>query len=128
MSNDSYLIASYFSFLALTLAMGFAVCLVLRRPVERFAEAVVGAHSRTIRGILSSTMLLAAMAGFFGISYTNTGCGNLKYEDVVKDRSYLHETNRKQVHNSANWLLGVIVVWSVAGLVIVIVAQKRESE
>ena len=128
MSNDHYLIVSYFGFCALTLGMGVAVYFVLRRPVERLADTLAGGvHNRMLRGILSTTLLLAAMAGFFGVSYTDTGCGRLKYADVVKNRSYLHETNRKQLHSSANWLLGAVFAWSAAGLVILIVAERKAA-
>ena len=128
MSNDHYLIVSYFGFCVLTLGMGLAVYFVLRSPVERLGDALAGGvHSRMLRGILSTTLLLTAMAGFFGVSYTDTGCGRLKYADVVKERSYLHQTNRKQVHSSANWLLGAVFAWSAAGLVMLIVAQKKTT-
>lgn len=126
MSNEHYLIVSYFGFCVVTLCLGVAVYLVLRRPIAQLADALLGnTGGRVVRGVLSTTLLLAALTGFFGISYTETGCNRLKYQDVIKEKSYLNEVNRKQLHNSADWLLVTVFVWGAASLAGLIVVHRR---
>jgi hypothetical protein len=124
-TNDRYLIISYFGACAVTLGLGAAVYLMLRRPIAQLSQALLGnTGGRVMRSVLSITLLLASLAGFFGISYTENGCNRLKYEDVVKEKSYLNQVNRQQFHNSADWLLVTVLCWAAASLLGVIFVHR----
>lgn len=127
MSNEHYLIGSYFLFAFISLCLGVVVYRVLRMPFAAIAEAAAGKlRSTLLKRALAVFMTLAAVLGFLSISYTQKGCIN--YEQVVKDRSYLVKVNQRQLQGAANWVVYAVFAWAVVVLLCLVVLRSREAD
>jgi hypothetical protein len=126
MSNERYLIVSYFLFAFVSVCLGGAAYRVLRTPFAAIAEmVVVRGRSLILKRVLAASLTAAAVLGFLGFSYTQKGCMN--YEQVVKDRQYLVEANRKQLQGSGNWIAGVALGWGLIVLLCLVALQRRNE-
>lgn len=86
MSNERYLIISYFALAAVGLGWGVLVYYILRRPFEGVADAIVGkTRSTVLQRALVLSMTGASVLGFLGVSYNQQGC--TKYEHVFTNAS-----------------------------------------
>jgi 4-amino-4-deoxy-L-arabinose transferase-like glycosyltransferase len=108
----------------LSLGLGVAAYLVLRRPFAAIAEAVAGRfRSLILKRVLAISMTLAAVLGFISVSYR--GCG-MSYEEIVKDRSYLEQVNRQQLQSASNWIVYAVFAWG--GVVVIWLLVLRRDE
>jgi len=125
MSNEHYLIVSYFVVGFASLSLGVAAYRVLRRPFAAIAEAVAGkVRSALLKRTLALSLALAAVLGFLSVNYKSCG---VSYEDVVKDRSYLVQKNQEQLQGAGNWIAYTVLAWGVV-VVIGLVAVRRKEE
>ena len=125
MSNERYLIVSYFTFALLCLGLGLLVYFILRGPFERVAELIVGNGRRTfLKRALVLSMTTAALLGFLGVSYTQQGC--TKYEQVIKERAYLVDRNVEQVQSATSWIVWTLLLWCVV-VAIALAATRKEK-
>lgn len=128
MSDERYLIVSYVLFGLTSLCLGGVSYLLLRAPFAAIAETAAGkVRSRFLKRALPVVLTLAGVVGFLSISYTQQFCGPRKYEDIVKDRQYLVEVNRRQVKSTANWLVSAVFVSSLVVLLCMIALRKLDS-
>jgi hypothetical protein len=125
MSNERYLILSYFCFAAVCLGLGVLVFYILRRPFGAIVDALPGSRSALLKRALLLSLTMASVLGFLGVSYTNKGC--MSYEQVVKERSYLVDRNMEQLQNAAGWIVAAVFVWGVV-MVIILSARKGKRE
>jgi hypothetical protein len=128
MSNGHYLIVSYFLFGLVSLGLGAAAYLVLRRPFAAIADAVAGRfHSSILKRALAVSLPLAAVLGFLSVSYTQRGCSTYNYEQVINDRSYLVEVNQQQLQHSSEWVVYVVFASGVVVLICLVILRKKEE-
>jgi len=126
MSNERYLIVSYFVFAALCVGLGVLVYYILRRPFERMAEAITGKNSSVLlRRALMVTMTAASTLGFLGYSYNEKGCIN--YEQVIANRNSLVNANIEQVHGAALWIIWTLAAWGVVVCIGLAARRKKAS-
>lgn len=123
MSNERYLILSYFCLAVVCLGLGVLVYCILRRPFAAIADALGGSRSALLKRALVLSLTVASVLGFLGVSYTNKGC--MSYDQVVKERSYLVDRNMEQLQNAAGWIVAAVFVW---GVVMVILLSTRKSK
>jgi len=125
MSNEQYLIASYFVTGALALAIAVMTYLCLRRSFGGIAEAV---PNGTVGGILKRLFLpgitFASLAGFLSVSFRS--CEKDTYAKIVADRAYLVAKNHEQVSSSLWHVIAALFVWCVILLVPLAMMRKRE--
>ena len=127
MTNDHYLLVSYFVVGFVSLCLGVAAYRVFRKPFAAIAERVAGkSRSLLLKRALAASMTLAGVLGFLSFSYTQKGCMN--YEQVVKDRDYLVQANREQLQHAGNWIAAVVFVWSAVVLICLVMIEKKNSE
>lgn len=124
MSNERYLIVSYFFFAVVCLGIGVLAYGILRRPFERIAERTVGSGGAVLKRALAFSMTVAAVLGFLGFSYNQKGC--VSYQQVVSNRHLLVQANVEQVQGAANWIARTVLAWGVV-VVICLKASKRRS-
>ena len=126
MTNEHYLIVSYFLFGLVSLGLGVAAYLALRRPFAAIAEMVAGhVRSALLKRTLALSIVMAAVLGFTSVSYR--GCG-MSYEEIVRERSYLEQINRQQLQHAGNWIVYVVLAWGVAVvLCVAVLRQRREN-
>jgi hypothetical protein len=126
MSNEHYLIVSYFFVGLVSLSLGVAAYRVLRRPFRAIAEAVAGnVRSALLKRTLALSMIMAAVLGFLSVSYR--GCG-MSYQEIVKDRAYLVQKNREQLQGVSNWIVYAIFAWGVVVVICLVAARRKEGD
>ncbi len=112
MSNERYLIVSYFAFAVLCSGLGLLVYYILRQPFEGVADAIVGkARSALLRRLLVLSMTAASVLGFLGVSYNQQGC--MKYEQVIEKRQHLVDRNVEQVQGASDWIAWTLLAWGI---------------
>ena len=124
MTNEHYLIVSYFVFGLVSLALGVAAYRVLRRPFAAIAEAVAGLRGAMLRRTLALSLALAAVLGFVSINYR--GCGK-SYDDIVKDRAYMEQINQLQLQHAGNWIVFAVLAWAFLTVVFLAVWRKKQE-
>jgi hypothetical protein len=125
-SNEHYLIVSYFLVGLVSLCLGVAVYRVLRAPFAATAEAVIGKlRSQVLTRALGVFMTLAAVLGFLSVSYNERGC--VSYEQIVKNRDFLVRTNQEQFQRTGNWIVSAVFLWCVVVLICLLAARSARS-
>jgi H+/Cl- antiporter ClcA len=110
MTNDRYLIVSYFVVAALAVALACATWLYLRRSFWGISQSLSeGNFSRIWNAMFPAGLFLPAIFGFISVSYY--GC-SMSYEKIVKDRSYLIHKNQEQISSILLWIAGALLFWN----------------
>jgi len=125
MSNERYLIVSYFFFALVCLVLGVLVYWILRIPFERIAEATVGSRGTVLKRVLAVSMTAAAVLGFLGFSYNQKGC--VSYQQVINSRNFLVEANVEQVQGAADWIAWTVLAWGVVVAIGLSAMRKRKA-
>lgn len=125
MTNDHYLIVSYFLVLFVSLGLGVAAYRVLRAPFAAIVERAAGPRSTLLKRVLRVSMTMAAVLGFLSVSYTQKGC--VSYEYVVKNRDYLVQMNREQLQSAGDWIASVVFAWCVVVVICLVVWRSKEE-
>lgn len=126
MTNERYLIVSYFVSALGSLGLGVAAYRVLRDPFAAIADAVAGSRSAILKRALRVSTIMAAVLGFLSVSYTQHGC--VSYENVVKDRGYLVQLNREQLQSAGNWIVYAVFAWCVIVLICLAVWRSHQEQ
>jgi hypothetical protein len=109
MTNDRYLIVSYFAVAALGIAFAGATWLYLRRSLGRITQTLsTGNLSRILKTMFPAGLFLPAFLGFVSVSYR--GCGK-SYDEIVKERSYLFQKNQEQMASILLWIAAALLFW-----------------
>jgi len=127
MSNERYLIVSYFALAMFCFGLGLLVYYILRRPFERLAGAIVGNARQTwLKRTMVLSMTAASVLGFLGVSYNQQGC--TKYEQVIKERAYLVDRNIEQVQNATAWIVWTLLLWCAVIGVALAATRKQKAD
>ncbi|HMD10465.1 MAG TPA: hypothetical protein VKH63_23235 [Candidatus Acidoferrum sp.] len=127
MTNERYLIASYFACAAIAVGLGAIAYLFLRRPFDGVADAASGKRlSSMLKRLLPWGLLLPALLGFVSVSYQ--GCNRTTYQEIIQNRSYLVEKNQEQISSILFYILVAIVFWDAIVLLILKYAQNGRDE
>jgi hypothetical protein len=116
MSNEQYLVVSYFAVAALSAGIAVAAYLCLRESVRGVADAVPAKGLGAIlRKLFLAGVALPTLFGFLTVSFKS--CDKDTYVKIVADRSYLVAKNHEQVSSALLYTMVALMVW---GLVLVI--------
>ena len=125
MSNEAYLIASYFITGVLCLLLSLAAYLWLRRPTKGIADSLPHAKwGKIIRKTFPLSTILFVLSSFLSVNYY--GCQQKKYSDILNDRSYITAKNSEQISQSLNAILWSVGGWSVV-LAVALLRGRRRS-
>ena len=123
MTNEQYLIASYFASAAISAALGTLVYFYLRRSFGEIAETASGKKFPAIlKKLFPFGLVFPALMGFISVSYSS--CNHETYEKILQDRKYLVERNQEQLSSTLFSLLIAILVWN---LVLVLVQKYARN-
>lgn len=123
MTNEQYLIVSYFAVAAASVALGSVVYFYLRRSFGEFVEAAPGTHFPSIlKKLFPCGLIFPALMGFISVSYSS--CNHDTYEKILQNRQYLVEKNHEQLSSILLYLLIAILVWNLA----LVLVQKCTQE
>jgi hypothetical protein len=125
MTNEQYLVVSYFCVGAISVAIGVAAYYWLRTSFYQTAGALPW---KALRELLSRLfpvgIVLPAVLGFVSVSYR--GCNMQEYEKIIADRSYLVSKNQDQISASLIHVMWAVFGWCV--LVAILLAVKRRFD
>jgi hypothetical protein len=117
MTNERYLIASYFVCAALAIALGLLAYLYLRRPFAGVADAAPGKSLPSmLKRLFPCGLVLPALFGFVSVSYRS--CDRTTYSEIVASRSYLVAKNQEQIASILLSILVAVLFWNLVGLLI----------
>ena len=117
MSNEHYLIVSYFVVGLVSGLAGFFVYLALKNPLARITEIFPRKQFAGILRILFPIgLILPALTGFLVVRY-QVGCNEKPYSKLIADRNYLVYKNQQQLSSSATQIAVALLIW---GLIILL--------
>jgi hypothetical protein len=122
MSNDTFLIVSYFGVAALCAGIGVATFVYLRREFGMAAKEAVGDRfARVLEVLFPPGIILPALAGFLAIEY-QSGCHSKSYQQIVSDKGFLISINKLQVSSAFAYVVYALGAW----LVIILLGALRQ--
>lgn len=113
MTNEQYLVVSYFTVGLLSFAFALATYLLLRHSFIGVTQAVRGKLSIILRRLFFIGIILPALVGFFSVSFRS--CSKETYVQIIADRSYLVAKNLEQLSTSLSYIVIALLLW---GLII----------
>jgi hypothetical protein len=117
MTNDRYLIVSYFVVAAISLVCGLAVFVLLRRPFQDSLKLFAGKNlGSVLKRLFPVGIILPALLGFLSVAYKT--CNMKTYEEIVKDRQYLIQKNHEQLSSVCLTLLIAVIFWDLLFIVV----------
>ena len=126
MTNEQYLIVSYFIVAAGSVAAGAVTALFLRGPLRKAVAWIAAPVGRFLgRGFVAWT-LLAVMLGFLSVSYFD--CGHSTYQEVVRDRDHMVEVTHYQVAFMLMYLLIALMAYSLGLAVMLALPWTRRTD
>jgi hypothetical protein len=125
MSNEQYLIVSYFGIAFLAVGLSFVIWLWLRRSFLAIIQThPIKAFALTLRNLFFPWLLLPALLGFFSVSFR--GCGK-SYDGIIAERSYLIAINQEQLAAIFSHLAVALMGWGLVVLAVLIVIKRRQK-
>jgi hypothetical protein len=124
MSNEQYLIVSYFLVGALSIVIATAAFVYLRRPLAGLARAFPNRNlASVLKKLFPAGLVLPALAGFLSVNYHS--CQHESYELIIADRSYLVGKNQEQLSAICFFLMLAVLGWGIVVL-LSLVNQPKE--
>jgi hypothetical protein len=125
MSDQTYLIVSYFVACAVCIALGVVAYLWLRRPMQEVADSLrYESMKKAVRKGFPLSMILFVLSSAFSVNYY--GCEQKKYDDIVKDRPYIVAKNSEEVSEALQAVIWTVGLWSVI-FALTLRAARRNS-
>jgi hypothetical protein len=125
MTNEHYLVVSYFGGAVISLVIGLAAFFWLRIPLRGIATALPWKELRELLSRLFPLgIVLPALLGFISVSYR--GCNLQEYEKIVAERSYLVSKSQQQISASLTYVVWAVFAWS--ALIAILLAVKRRFD
>ena len=124
MTNEQYLIVSYFSAAGGGVAAAVLTALLLRSRLREAVSSLVKPIGRVMRRVLPTWLILLVLFAFMSVSYID--CSHHTYQEVVEDRPHMVRITHKQLEDMATWLAVGLSVFALALSVMLVVCPGRE--
>ena len=126
MTNEHYLVVSYFAAAGAGVVAAVAVALVLRKPLRKALAACVAPLAPIVRRSLPAWLVLAVLLGFLSVTYFD--CGHDSYEKIVADREHLVSKTCEQGSAMSLYVaVGLVLFSLVVGLCVFAHARRRRQ-
>lgn len=109
MTNEQYLVVSYFIVGLLSLGFALATYLWLRHSFIAVTQAVGGKLSMILRRLFFIGIIFPALVGFFSVSFRS--CSKQTFAQIIADRSYLVAKNQEQLSTSLSHIVIALLLW-----------------
>ncbi len=110
MTNEHYLIASYFVVAAACMAVSFAVYTLLRRSFAAMTTVVPGGRlGNLLQRLFFIGIVLPGLAGFLSVTFYS--CDKPTYQKIIADRPYLVAKNQEQLSASFSYIVIALLIW-----------------
>jgi hypothetical protein len=111
MSNETYLLVSYFAVGMICLCLGLAAYLWLRRPLHGiFGELSHRNWGSILKKSFPLSIILFALSSCLSVNYYD-GCNPIPYGKIVEDRAYIITKNREQISQTLSSIAWGVSVW-----------------
>ena len=129
MSNDAYLILTYFAALSASILVAAYIYVSLQDSFSALlSELLQRTSARRLGSMFSSSIWLVAILGFSSISMMSSCAGIHDYADVVVDKVYVYGKARTQISAAATYLYAGLLLWGVVVSVLVVGNKKRGKQ
>lgn len=119
MTNEQYLIASYFASAAVSITLGTLLYFYLRRSFGEIAKTASGrGFPAILKKLFPYGLVFPALMGFISVTYSS--CNHETHEKIVLNREYLVEKNQEQLSSTLLSLVIAILAWNV----VLVLVQK----
>jgi hypothetical protein len=127
MSNDTYLVISYFTVFLLCAGLGILVYSLLCRSFLGTIQHLRRlSFPAVLRKVFFIGIVFPALMGFFSVSYYS--CDRQTYTSITSDLSYLVSANQEQLSASLLHLVVAMLVWCVVVLCVLVVSTREQGE
>ena len=127
MTNERYLIISYFAAAGGGLCLAVLTAALLSGPARRAVECLLAPVARTLRRLLPTWLILLVLFAFMSVSYLD--CQHHDYQQVVQDRPHLEDVTHKQAENMLTYLCVGLLAYALAlGLALVFCPGQRKTQ
>jgi hypothetical protein len=124
MSNEQYLIVSYFFAGVLSIMIAIAAYAYLRRPLAGLAHAFPNRDlASVLKKLFPAGLVLPALAGFLSVSYRS--CQHESYQAIIADRSYLVAKNQEQLSAICFFLMLAVLGWGIVVFLSLVTQPKQ---
>ena len=110
MSNEEYLITSYFVVGAFSIVVASLTYLWLRPTIHDLSQKLSGKYlSRILKKTLPLSLFFPALLGFCSVTFRS--CSKDTYKEIIADRAYLVAKNQEQLSMTLFYVsVGVIIL------------------
>ncbi len=123
MTNETYLVVSYFAAAGGGAVLAGGTALVLRGPLREAVANLLAPVAALLRRALPAWLVLVALFAFLSVSYID--CEHPTYESVVADRAHLVAKSHEQVRSVLGLTAVGVLAYSLALTVALILAHPR---
>ena len=126
MTNEQYLVVSYFAAAAAGVVASVLTALVLYKPLRGAVEMLLAPAGRLLRRLLPMWLILAVLFAFMSVSYLD--CGHHSYREVVEDRPHLVNTTHSQARTMAAYLgVGLVSYCLALAIALIVCPAGRDG-
>ena len=123
MTNESYLVVSYFAAAGAGVLLAVLTALLLSAPLRGALAAVARPLATVFRRALPSWLILAVLFGFFSVTYFD--CSHNTYQKIVADPHHLVQKNFEQGADMAEYLATALAAYSLVLVFSLLGAARR---
>jgi len=124
MTNERYLIVSYFFAALLCVVVALLTYLFLRRSLAAVADSVPDRRlPEILKRLFPAGLLLPGLLAFTSVSYLT--CDEDTYDRIIQNRAYLVERNQRQISRTLLFLLIAVLFWDVVVLFVLKHGRSR---
>ena len=125
MTNEQYLVVSYFTVGFLSFAFSLTTYLLLRRSFIAITKVVRRRLSIFLRRLFFIGILFPALFGFLSVSFRS--CSKNTYIQIIADRSYLVTKNQEQLSASLSYIAIALLLWGIIILGVFIINKSQKT-
>ena len=126
MSNEQYLIISYFVVATACVGLAAATYALLSRSFRALTGTAPGGRLGGIfRKLFFAGIVLPAMAGFFSVSFRS--CERQTYPEIIADRAYLMAKNQEQLGAAFSHIAVALLFWGLVVTVALAMSVNRRE-
>ena len=125
MTNERYLVVSYFCAAAGGILAAILTALALRSPLGKAVSAVLSPVGKVLRRSLPAWLILAVLFAFVSVNYIN--CGHSTYKSVVEDREYLELVTCDQIGTMMHYLCAAMLFYAMFLSILMLLPRRERS-
>jgi len=125
-TNEQYLIVSYFSAAGGGMLAAAITALILRSPVKKAVGKLLKGAGRIFRRVLPIWLILLVLFGFMTVSYFD--CAHETYDEIVNDRQHLEQVTRIQASRMCLFLGISLLAYAFAMVILLITCPPKHDK